>query len=963
MEILRLEKISYDLNALFSFELLKEVLIKLARNQNKLEDEIKNIKSSNSKRDKKISKLYHLVQNTNNYYQNEDESNDEYDENQNSQNEENEEIEKDNSFEPQDNEKIEQKKNKEYIQEKQGTEPKNEVTEKKNINPDVEKRNVNQIDDGAENPINIESTNKSRGQGENGINQEGEDQKTGTGKITKSNLAPTQNTDFDIKIESNQGRNEVRNEVRQPNITEEIKKDGKSDDREQNQEGGIKKGEKSDDRKQTKVEEIKKYEKSDDRKQIIAEEMKKDEKNDGEKDILTSKNNGKNNLDLPSNKRIKQTKNKNDVNISKEAFNQFMKQLKEMELKILSSSKTIKNMDDKLHNQLLDNNSKLDLMKEKIDELTQKNNDNEKKLEDLQVKTSELDVFSLIKDSGDGTIDGAKVLVKGLEEKIFKKFELIDKRNKIDAQENQKIKNAVETLVPRMDQFQRDIEKVKDSENQLQEEFNQYKKEIDEMNIDNKANIDNEINTKTDEVKEDFNKKLKEKTNYLENKINEIKNNSGDNFDILKLASGNNEINKEIIDDLEKKIGNIRKKINDIDNTLKIYMAKDETDSIKNDIKEVKTILEKKIGKDDLKELYNFHLNTVDEINDMKDQHSMTHDETKKNSKDILGILQKIEILTGNLSLLQNNPRQGGGPVVDLTRYVENQKLTDTLRPILKVIEKISKEIDSIRRDTSAMDEDNKLNIKNKFSRLEEDINNKINDIKNNLKKYLEKTEFNKTIKALEIQIKSITDEPKKEADSWLLAKRPLKCFNCASCEANIKNENSSNDYLPWKKYPRGEKIHRMGQGFSHMLQMMTSEFVKSIEKNEFPQEFDLISKNIKMSQNPVNEKSTAAMYINNKEVINDNLPKNPKIPKFKLPKMKYINNRLKFKKFDDSLPLSDEENNYEVFNQEPEIKNNLLSPKIVKITKKKDKLVVNGSLKTMPNHPKNIEFTDNNNV
>ena len=37
--------------------------------------------------------------------------------------------------------------------------------------------------------------------------------------------------------------------------------------------------------------------------------MKKDEKNDGEKDILTSKNNGKNNLDLPSNKRIKQTKN------------------------------------------------------------------------------------------------------------------------------------------------------------------------------------------------------------------------------------------------------------------------------------------------------------------------------------------------------------------------------------------------------------------------------------------------------------------------------------------------------------------------------------------------------------------------------------------------------------------------------------------------------------------------------
>ena len=78
-------------------------------------------------------------------------------------------------------------------------------------------------------------------------------------------------------------------------------------------------------------------------------------------------------------------------------------------------------------------------------------------------------------------------------------------------------------------------------------------------------------------------------------------------------------------------------------------------------------------------------------------------------------------------------------------------------------------------------------------------------------------------------------NQKKNDSDSWLLAKRPLKCFNCASCEDNIKNENyNTADYLPWKKYPRGEKIHRMGQGFSHMLQMMTSEFIKSIEKMNF---------------------------------------------------------------------------------------------------------------------------------
>jgi hypothetical protein len=45
------------LNTLFSFEILKEILLKFARSQDKIENEINTMKKSNIKRDKKISKI------------------------------------------------------------------------------------------------------------------------------------------------------------------------------------------------------------------------------------------------------------------------------------------------------------------------------------------------------------------------------------------------------------------------------------------------------------------------------------------------------------------------------------------------------------------------------------------------------------------------------------------------------------------------------------------------------------------------------------------------------------------------------------------------------------------------------------------------------------------------------------------------------------------------------------------
>ena len=210
---------------------------------------------------------------------------------------------------------------------------------------------------------------------------------------------------------------------------------------------------------------------------------------------------------------------------------------------------------------------------------------------------------------------------------------------------------------------------------------------------------------------------------------------------------------------------------------------------------------------------------------------------------------------------------------------------------------------------------------------------------------------------------KSTTEDKKKsEADSWLLANKPLNCFNCASCEAKIKNdENIPAEYLAWKKYPRGEKIHRMGQGFSHMLQMMTSEFVKSIgnaEKDNGDESSSrnfnnlAINNNITFDKNLFNtdnseRKSASVLKINNKEQISEevlkkinnyNLYSSKGKGKVQLPRVLKFKKKLKLKNDTvNDVPVSDDDytgrNNDSM---ERELKDNNTSPKILKILKKK---------------------------
>ena len=902
------DKKEYNLNAVLSFDLLKEILFKLLISQDNLEKEINNIKKANNKRDKDISKLEKLVK-----------DNIAFDDDYSDDNEELNISEKDNEKEVDNdnNEKIQITPIK--VNESEGEITQKEIKIDSYINNETDK----QFDNDNKN-LNITSNNNEI---DKSINNENKNE-TNNNIKSNENIINNDKTDNKTNDEINDKRNENKEETKNDNNTR--KEDNKKE--ETNYEKQMEKTDKS---KKHKTE----------RKQL---------------NIIQKVNTQSNQNQIPPDlirnmaKQIKDNK----------------KRIVELEKKLLKEIKTHsealkKDYQKTIKEHHLDNNNDFNNINSKLDELFKIKEDLESKMEDCISKCSTIDIYNMFKDSGDGTVDAAKVLVRSLEEKVFKKLEFVDTRYKKDAMENLKTKNNVENLLPNVEKINKNIEKIFENLEKNNEDTSNNKREFDEQKNEIKNIIDdkNDILKNIEDLKIDIDNNIKNKINDLNKKIEDIKKNSNEGAsELFKLGFGNKGIDEEIIQAVEKKISDLRKKANDLENTLKLKST--DMEEIQNEVKNIKLILDKKITRDDLKELYNMHLSDVDEINDLKDNVGMTFDELRKAKNEITNILQKLDNINGNIVLLQNSHTTGSSaPIVNFDKYVDQQKFTDTLKPILKEIEKIYREIDSLYRNLNEYESSfNTLVKSDRVNRLEDEMNNKLNELKTSfVKKFVDKAEFIKNIKQLEIQIKSIdVDSKKTDGDSWLMAKKPVGCFNCASCEANIKNINPSNEYISWNKYPQQDKIYRMGQGFSHMLQMMTSEFVKSIGNAEKENDNDLTSRsnnltlnnNLIFDKNQINsdnnerKQSASVLKINNKEQINDemlkkinnyNLYSSKGKAKIQLPRVLKFKKKLKLKNDGVSnIPVSDDEYTGRNDSIEREGFKDNTSPKILKIMKKK---------------------------
>ena len=668
-----------------------------------------------------------------------------------------------------------------------------------------------------------------------------------------------------------------------------------------------------------------------------------------EKDINEEKDN-KDEIDL------KKEESKN-IGVSPDVITKMAKIIRQNKAKITSLENEIYKIKNNNKSHETSNQNDIDSINKKINQLSKKLSDQEDKLDNFENKCSDIDVLTMFKDNGNGTIDATKVMVKALEEKVFKKIETVENKNKSNSYLNDKM----ELVFSKIEKDRQNIEnlynltgKNKELIDEINNKLKVHNKHI-EKNAENLNKIKKSLKEGNDLINQQINE-LNEKIQNILKEIEELKksvNNYPSELFKLSLADNKNNVDKEEINDINIKINDLRKKVNDIENSLKLYLDNNDLD---NEVKNMKLILDKKISKEDLKELYNLHLSDVDEINDTNNKILSVYEQVKKNGSDIQGILKKIDGINANISVLQTYYNSGlnntnNQPIIDFSKFIDNQKLTETIKPIIKEMEKMFQEIYSIRRELNDIDNLNKEFIKQtSLDRLEEKLTEKIQDLKlTSFKKYLDKAEHYKAIKNLEALIKVQVEENRKDADSWIMAKQPLKCFNCATCESNIKNVNPPNDFLPWNKYPPGDRIYRMGQGFSHMLQMMTNEFIKNIEKNSNDhsnneQSYKSLNLNninengrINTNNNINREKTLLGLSVNNKEqIFDDSNIIQRKSGKLRLPVMTRYAKQKKNRNFGEA-PVSDEERERDKdYNDVFDKLRIVSSPKIMKIMKKK---------------------------
>ena len=380
--------------------------------------------------------------------------------------------------------------------------------------------------------------------------------------------------------------------------------------------------------------------------------------------------------------------------------------------------------------------------------------------------------------------------------------------------------------------FNEDLEKLKKALEELKQAHDQTVIKV----TNNKEQIDlilerlNEINNgyKTGD------EKLQKEIDELNKKINQI--NSQIDL-LLKLPRGTDDNNNANSDMDLSAINELMKRILNLESDYKAFVERVNIDEI---YRQLKFLHETKADKKELKEKYDDHQMQIDAIN---------------------------KRLDGLFAQMLSRKNEGSDqPVIDIdfSLYLPKSEFDKYKRDTTLEFKKIWDEIKNIK------------DLINKISSL---LNNKANlsdleDLKNLIlakleelalacnKKFADRNETANNLKYLEDQIRKLFEllsSSKKdtfnEADNWLLAKKPISGYSCAACESVIGNlRDDANKFIPWNKLPLrdpGDKLYRMGNGFSKMLQMLN---------------FDSYG-NVSLNPNIINE----ANFYNNVNINNNN--------------------------------------------------------------------------------------------
>ena len=530
----------------------------------------------------------------------------------------------------------------------------------------------------------------------------------------------------------------------------------------------------------------------------------------------------------------------------------------DLENKMSSIEKKLKNLEllnkvNKFTGKGDDNSDDIQLMKIELTNLSdsnkkliQENLDMKKQLENINVKLQDINIYDLFKglNVSDGSIDVAKGLIMNLETKVFKKIGFMDERDKKLNFDFLELKNNVQNVINKNGIISHNMDNIKKNFKELGDLVGANSTETSTMinNVESKMNgLYKDIIFKFEEEKNntDLNiKKLHDKFANLE-KINDA------NLNPSEIKKNNNiefsEENLEFIEKMANKINVIESKINSILEESRNFATKDDLIKIEKDL--IKKVNNKEFL--ELKDKYNLQ---SAKINNLDDNTERLQDLSEKINSDLIFQMKRLESLTSNIISLRSQVedilKREKEKVIDLSKYLDKYSFNKYLKSLQPEKIKLDANFEELRNLINNISNSltNKCNADD-LKLFEDIMNSKFEEFKLvNIRKFADKIDTNRSMKYLDSQIRHIIEVYIKRMDkndSWLIAKKPMGGFSCASCESYIGDLKNKESYMPWNKYPQREKDqnYRVGNGFSRMLNMLNIEIKNNENLNE--KEFD----------------------------------------------------------------------------------------------------------------------------
>ena len=502
-------------------------------------------------------------------------------------------------------------------------------------------------------------------------------------------------------------------------------------------------------------------------------------------------------------------------------------------------NKLLKNAGNSEEIQLIKLNQKT--LEEKINELNKDKIEINKDLDEMKIKMVDFNIIDLLKEANisEGSIDASKILVSNLEEKFIKKTQIIDEKIKKNEDEMHNLKN--------------EFQNVKNEAQVINTSLIGFKSAVDEISEqvtktnDQNSNMVNETNNK-----------INEKYKILAQKIEEEKQNSKKNYEKLKnyikkleniSKENRNLFGKEIKGDMSDSdlrcIAELTKRVTDLEKQIKILYHTLDISKFKEEIAKLENKIMQKVEEKDFFELSDKVNLNLASMKNIKESLERAQDVGNKNTQDLNFFFRKLESVNASMiafkAALEALSNIKNDSILDPSRYLDIATFNEFIKAYQKDSEKIEKNSEDIRRTILELMDMLKTKVNREdLKTLEGLINNKLEELKMLcVRKFADRVETNKNFKYVDSQIKHITSvimKRNEKNESWLIAKKPLGGNICASCEAYIGDLKGKDDYLVWNKYPNREKEknYRIGNGFSHMLNMLNLDMKSQDNYNSF---------------------------------------------------------------------------------------------------------------------------------